>query len=307
LGSRHRSRRRRTRTRRDHVVAGVACGGLERALGRHCGLVEVASDALDERREERALCHDRGDGVGSDQEGDRQDHGWDHENERHTGSDADGDQAGLTRARRPADTGSIRFASGNTAFADGDIVTATLRVAPRTLTISFEKATETLSLVLSDETTGGLYRLSKAPPPSPLLATGVTTDLMPLATTFRGTIDFASAVDAQARPVKSRADVCAPMSFSVHTTGDVDVDIDGVGVAFPYGPRRSTITQFDDAGTEVTQLSSQARDGQRVSLEVLRPTGSLGAFTLKAFSVQVVEGEGVVAEYTERPVESPCP
>lgn len=206
----------------------------------------------------------------------------------------------------PADTGPIRFASGNTAFANGDIVTATLRVAPRTLTISFEKATETLSLVLSDETTGGLYRLSKAPPPSPLLATGVTTDLMPLATTFRGTIDFASAVDAQARPVKPRADVCAPMSFSVHTTGDVDVDIDGVGVAFPYGPRRSTITQFDDAGTEVTQFTSFEDDGRRLSLEVLRIAGSSGPFTLKALNVQVAEGEGVVAEYTHRPAESPC-
>jgi hypothetical protein len=109
------------------------------------------------------------------------------------------------------------------------------------------------------------------------------------------------------RPAAPRADVCSPMSLSIQPDGDVDVDIDGLAMSFPYRPRRSTITQFDDAGTEVTQLTYVESDGRRLSLEVLRPTGSLGAFTLKTLNVQVIEGEGVVAEYTHRPTESPCP
>jgi hypothetical protein len=206
----------------------------------------------------------------------------------------------------PADTGVLVFVGGNTQFADGDVVTATLRAAPHTLTISFDRATEIVSLVVSDETTGGLYRLAKAPPPSPLKATGTITDLMPLATTFSGTVDFASAADDQGREAEPRVDVCAPMWSAVKENGDVDVDIDGVSVSFPYRPRRSSITQFDDAGTEVTELTSFEDDGRRLSLEVLRITGRTGPFTLKSLHVQVAESESVVAEYTQRPAESPC-
>lgn len=206
----------------------------------------------------------------------------------------------------PADDGAIAFAGGNTEFEDGDVVTATLTAPPRTVTLSYEKATEALSLVLSDSDTQGNYRLAQEPPPSPLLATGAYTDLTPLATTFSGTIDFAAAFDVETQPVEPRIAACGPMSFTVQTGAIIDVDLNGTAVTFPYRPRRTTITQFDNGGTEVTQLAHNEPDGRRLALEVTRPVGSTGAFTLQSVSVQVAEGEGVVAEYTQRPGESPC-
>jgi hypothetical protein len=206
----------------------------------------------------------------------------------------------------PADDGAIVFPGGNTDFEDGDIVTATLDAAPRTVTVSFEKATSALSLVLSDSETQGNYRLAQEPPPSPLLATGSYSDLTPLAATFTGTIDFAAAFDADTQPVEPRIAACGPMSFTVQSGGIIDVDLDGTAVTFPYRPRRTTITQFENGATEVTQLAHNEPDGRRLALEVTRAAGSNDAFTLQSISVQVAEGEGVVAEYTQRPAESPC-
>jgi hypothetical protein len=206
----------------------------------------------------------------------------------------------------PADDGPIVFPGGNTDFEDGDVVTATLRAAPRTVTVSFERATSALSLVLSDSETQGNYRLAQERPPSPLLATGAYSDLTPLATTFEGTIDFAAAFDIETRPVEPRIAACRPMSFTVQSGAIIDVDLDGTAVTFPYRPRRTTITQFDNGGIEVTQLAHNEPDGRRLALEVTRPVGKSGAFTLQSISVQVAEGEGIVAEYTQRPADSPC-
>jgi hypothetical protein len=206
----------------------------------------------------------------------------------------------------PADDGELVFPGGNTDFEDGDTVTATLAAAPRQVTVAFEKATSALSIVLSDSATQGNYRLAQEPPPSPLLATGTYSDLTPMATTFSGTIDFAAAFDVETQPVEPRIAACGPMSFTVQSGGIIDVDLDGTAVTFPYRPRRTTITQFENGGTEITQLAHNEPDGRRLALEVTRPAGSSDAFTLQAISVQVAEGDGVVAEYTQRPTESPC-
>jgi hypothetical protein len=96
------------------------------------------------------------------------------------------------------------------------------------------------------------------------------------------------------------------MSFTVQSGAIIDVDLDGTAVTFPYRPRRTTITQFDNGGIEVTQLAHNEPDGRRLALEVTRPVGKSGAFTLQSISVQVAEGEGIVAEYTQRPADSPC-
>ncbi len=207
----------------------------------------------------------------------------------------------------PGDAGDIAFAADSATFEDGATeVNVSITQGTQTLLVQWVKADNTLLVVLSDTGSDGNYSLAQSEPPSPLLATGAYSDLTPLATTYPGTIDFAASFDIDTQPVEPKLTECGVLVMTIKTSGAVDVDVDGTTVSYPYRPRGTTIVQFDSNGTEKTQMAWNEPDGRRLSLEAVRPTGTDGAFTLELVSVQVAEGEGIIAEYTSRPAESPC-
>lgn len=208
----------------------------------------------------------------------------------------------------PADDGAIAFSLDAATLVDEEAeVSATLRALPRTLRIGWQKADATPVIVFSDTDTAANYQLAEVEPPSPLLSTGAYTDLGPLAATFPGTIDFATALDVEFQEVTPLIATCGPMSVTIATSGVVSLDLAGTALTLPYRPRGTRIQQFDSNGTERTTLTWAEDDNRRVSVEVTRPTGSDGAFTLVTASAQVPEGgNGVIAEYTHRPDQSAC-
>lgn len=207
----------------------------------------------------------------------------------------------------PADAGAIEFVADNATFEDAaNEVNVTLTQASQTLLVQWVKADNTLQVILSDAGSDGNYSLAQSEPISPLLATGAYSDLTPLATTYPGKIDFASSFDADTQPVEPKLTLCGALVMTIKTSGAVEIDVDGTAVSYPYRPRGTTIVQFDSNGTEKTQMAWNEPDGRRLSLEAVRPTGTDGPFTLDLVSVQVAEGEGIIAEYTSRPATSTC-
>jgi hypothetical protein len=211
----------------------------------------------------------------------------------------------------PADTGDLVFGIDAATFEENDTdVDVTIIDGDDQMLLTWKKAEETVVVVYANGVTRANYRLSFEEPPSPLFATGAYSDLTPLASTFRGSIDFASAFETnadgeliEATPAQT---LCEDFVMTMKTSGVVDIEVGDADVNYPYRPRQTSITQFSSNGTERTQMTWFEPDGRRLTLEATRAEGSDDDFDLERVSVQVAEGANVIAEYTSSPATSSC-